>query len=68
MPLVPAEQYLQAPGAGTLPVLLGMVLSVLSDSVLAYDRFVRRSFAAEPLVLALYFPGQLLIALSVGAL
>lgn len=45
---------------------LGAALFVLSDSALAYNRFVRRFRAAQLLVLGTYWCGQLLIALSVS--
>jgi uncharacterized membrane protein YhhN len=41
------------------------VLFLISDSVLAYDRFGKKFGLARILVLATYFPAQLLIALSV---
>ena len=42
----------------------GAVLFALSDSLLAYDRFVSRVPYAHLLVAALYFQAQLLIAMS----
>ena len=52
---------------GTKPLLAfaGAMLFLVSDSVLAYDRFGRRFRLARALVLGTYFPAQLLIALSV---
>ena len=52
---------------GTKPLLafLGAVLFLVSDSVLAYDRFGRKFRLARVLVLGTYFPAQLLIALSI---
>ncbi len=44
---------------------LGAILFMLSDLLLAVNRF-RRPFRAEPLGLFLYFGGQLLIALSLS--
>jgi len=44
----------------------GAVLFVLSDSALAYDRFVARFEAAPTVILLAYFAAQLLIALSIG--
>jgi len=51
---------------GALLACIGALLFVVSDSVLAVDRF-RRPFAlGQVVVLGTYFPAQLLIALSVG--
>jgi uncharacterized membrane protein YhhN len=52
---------------GTKPLLafVGAVLFLVSDSVLAYDRFARKLGPARLLVLGTYFPAQLLIALSI---
>jgi uncharacterized membrane protein YhhN len=55
---------------GQLDALLacaGAVLFVVSDAALALNRFHRTFRGAQVLVLGTYFPGQLLIALSVGA-
>ena len=52
---------------GTKPLLafVGAVLFLVSDSVLAYDRFAGKLRPARLLILGTYFPAQLLIALSV---
>jgi len=52
---------------GTRPLLAfaGAVLFLISDSVLAYDRFVKKFSPAQAVVLGTYFPAQLLIALSI---
>jgi uncharacterized membrane protein YhhN len=52
---------------GTRPLLafIGAVLFLVSDSVLAYDRFAKKIGPAQLIVLGTYFPAQLLIALSV---
>ncbi len=52
---------------GTRPLLAfaGAVLFLISDSVLAYDRFAKKIRPAQILILGTYFPAQLLIALSV---
>lgn len=52
---------------GTRPLLafVGAVLFLISDSVLAYDRFARKVPGARIIILGTYFPAQLLIALSV---
>jgi uncharacterized membrane protein YhhN len=60
------ERGLWLPSPLTLSAALGTALFVISDSVLAYDRF-RRSFgAAHALVLGTYYSAQLLIAWSIG--
>jgi uncharacterized membrane protein YhhN len=45
----------------------GALLFLCSDSALAWNRFRRPFEGAQTLVLATYFPGQWLIALSTGA-
>ena len=52
---------------GTKPLLafIGAVLFLISDSVLAYDRFGKKVGRAQLLILGTYFPAQLLIALSI---
>jgi len=52
---------------GTQPLLAfaGAVLFLISDSVLAYDRFAKKIRPAQILILGTYFPAQLLIALSI---
>ena len=52
---------------GTRPLLAfaGAVLFLISDSVLAYDRFAKKIGPAQILILGTYFPAQLLIALSI---
>jgi len=52
---------------GTRPFLAfaGAVLFMISDSVLAYDRFGRKMGPAQTIILGTYFPAQLLIALSI---
>lgn len=52
---------------GTKPLLAfaGAILFLISDSVLAYDRFARKIGPAQIIILGTYFPAQLLIALSV---
>jgi uncharacterized membrane protein YhhN len=52
---------------GTRPLLAfaGAVLFLISDSVLAYDRFAKKLGPAQAIILGTYFPAQLLIALSI---
>ncbi len=49
-----------------LSAAIGAVVFVLSDSALAWNRFVKPFRAAQALVLSTYWAGQLLIALSVS--
>lgn len=49
----------------SLTALIGAVLFMFSDSVLALNRFNRPFMAAEAILLCAYFAGQTLIALSV---
>ncbi len=56
-----------APSASTLSVAIGAALFVLSDAVLALDRFRGPFPAAKLAVLGTYYPAQILIALSVFA-
>ena len=60
-----AGRFVNAGGTRTLLAFLGAVLFLVSDSVLAYDRFARKMPGARAVILATYFPAQLLIALSV---
>lgn len=60
-----AEQYLAVQDGRSLLALSGAGLFVISDSVLACNRFVRRFRLAQAVVLSTYFAAQWLIALSV---
>jgi uncharacterized membrane protein YhhN len=60
-----AARFIDRGGTRPLLAFIGAVLFLISDSVLAYDRFARKMGLARVLVLATYFPAQLLIALSV---
>lgn len=53
------------PYPSAVTALVGACLFLVSDSVLAVDRFRRPFRAAEPVVFATYWAAQLLIALSV---
>jgi uncharacterized membrane protein YhhN len=60
-----AARYIDRGGTKPLLAFAGAVLFLVSDSVLAYDRFARKVPGARLIVLGTYFPAQLLIALSV---
>jgi uncharacterized membrane protein YhhN len=60
-----AARYVDMGGTRTLLAFIGGILFLVSDSVLAYDRFARKVPGARILVLGTYFPAQLLIALSI---
>jgi uncharacterized membrane protein YhhN len=60
-----ASRYVHLGGTRPLLAFIGAVLFLISDSVLAYDRFGKKVPLARVLVLGTYFPAQLLIALSV---
>jgi uncharacterized membrane protein YhhN len=50
----------------TLSAAIGALLFFISDAVLAIDRFRRPFRVAQAVILATYYSGQLLIALSIG--
>jgi len=56
----------QTGGSSALQAFLGAVLFVISDSVLALDRFRGKFKAARLLILVTYISAQWLIALSLG--
>jgi uncharacterized membrane protein YhhN len=60
-----AGRFIDLGGTRTLLAFAGAVLFLISDSVLAYDRFAQKIPAARIIILGTYFPAQLLIALSV---
>ncbi len=60
-----AERYVVFGGTPALLAALGALLFVLSDSLLAVDRFVKPIPAAQVFILGLYYPAQWLLALSV---
>lgn len=60
-----AEQHLTVVTTATLLALVGAGLFVVSDSVLAFNRFVRPFHASQAIVLTSYFVAQGFIALSV---
>ena len=64
MALAALERYIQAGSPAALAACAGAVLFLLSDSVLAIDRFVRPFRAAQAIILSTYFAAQALIAVS----
>jgi uncharacterized membrane protein YhhN len=60
-----AGRFVDQGGIRTLLAFVGAVLFLVSDSVLAYDRFGKKFGGAQIIILGTYFPAQLLIALSV---
>lgn len=66
MTAMPAALALSNGSAAALAAAIGAVLFLVSDMILAVDRFRRPFHAAHGLILATYFVGQLLIALSIG--
>lgn len=61
-----AGRYVDRGGVKPLLAFIGAVLFLISDSVLAYDRFGKKvGPVAQIIILGTYFPAQLLIALSV---
>jgi uncharacterized membrane protein YhhN len=61
------ERHWLAGSAGSGLALAGALLFVISDSVLGLNRFRRPFRWAQAVLLATYFAGQWLIALSLGA-
>jgi uncharacterized membrane protein YhhN len=57
-------RYLQQKNKGVLLAAIGAVLFMISDTTLAYDRFVVGIAAAHAIILATYYAAQYLIALS----
>lgn len=60
------ERATTTPAISAMWAAVGAALFVVSDSVLAWNRFARPFRAAQALVLGTYWAGQLLIALSVS--
>ena len=59
------QRYVDVGGAPAFRAFLAAVLFLVSDSVLAVNRFVRPVPAAQKVILGSYFAAQLLFALSV---
>jgi uncharacterized membrane protein YhhN len=59
------SRFVDRGGIQPLLAFAGAVLFLVSDSVLAYDRFAKKLGSAQIIILGTYFPAQLLIALSI---
>ena len=59
------QRYVDVGGGPAFRAFLAAVLFVVSDSVLAVNRFVRPFPAAQKVILSTYFAAQILFALSV---
>ena len=59
------QRFVDIGGTSALRAFLGALLFVVSDSVLAINRFVRKFRAAQAVILSTYFAAQWLLALSV---
>jgi uncharacterized membrane protein YhhN len=59
------QRYVDVGGAPAFRAFLAAVLFLVSDSVLAVNRFLRPVPAAQKIILSTYFAAQLLFALSV---
>ncbi len=64
MALAALERYIRIGGTPALAACAGAFLFLVSDSVLAVDRFVKPFQAAQAVILSTYFAAQALIALS----
>jgi uncharacterized membrane protein YhhN len=60
-----AGRFVDLGGLRPFLAFAGAVLFLVSDSVLAYDRFAKKFRPAQAIILGTYFPAQLLIALSI---
>ncbi len=65
MAVLAAERYHLGVGGGAVYALQGSILFIVSDSLLAANRFIREFRPAQILILGFYFAAQWLIALSV---
>jgi uncharacterized membrane protein YhhN len=65
MAYLAADRFIYLGGTPTLLALAGAILFLTSDSVLAFNRFLKPLSWAQVVILGTYFPAQLLIALSI---
>jgi uncharacterized membrane protein YhhN len=61
-----AGRWIETPQIGPLLAFAGASLFVISDTVLALNRFRRPFKLARVLTMGTYYPAQMLIALSIG--
>jgi uncharacterized membrane protein YhhN len=59
------DRFIRMGGTPAFEAFAGAVLFMVSDSILAVNRFVRKVPAAQPLILGTYFLAQWLFAMSV---
>ncbi len=60
------ERYISMGETGMLHAAIGATIFVVSDSVLAWDKFVKKFPSAKAVILSTYYLGQWLIAMSVA--
>jgi len=60
-----AHRYIEAGGTPALFAFLGAIFFVISDTILAINRFVRKVRSAQLFILGTYFAAQIFFALSV---
>jgi len=60
-----AERYIDLGGMKAFSAFLGAILFVVSDSILALNRFAKKFKLAQALILSTYFAAQWLLAMSV---
>jgi len=60
-----AERFIEGGGINAFFAFLGAILFVVSDSILAVNRFAKKFRLAQALILSTYFAGQWFIAMSV---
>jgi uncharacterized membrane protein YhhN len=65
MACLAASRFITDGGTGPLLAMIGALLFMGSDGALAYNRFIRPFPSAQVVILGLYYPAQVLIALSV---
>lgn len=65
MTTLAAQRYIDAGGISALFALSGAVLFVVSDTILAVNKFIRKIPHAQFFILGIYFPAQIFFALSV---
>ncbi len=59
-----SDRFVETGGTGSALAFAGAVLFLVSDAVLAFNRFNRPIAGAQPIILGTFYPAMLLIALS----